>query len=347
MTGNDFQFALPPAQIAQSACEPRDHARLLVVHRASRSLQDAHVYDLPSLLPARTHIVVNNSRVRRARLFGMRSNGQPCEVLVLHVAIDGAAQCLLRGRRYLPGETLTIAGRTVKVIGPGDEDGTYALALGTDAEAWLEEVGSMPLPPYLAQDATTPERYQTVYAADAGSAAAPTAGLHFTPELIASLQENHPWSTVTLHVGTGTFKPLPPGELRGHQLHREETFLSPEVVAAVRETKAKGSPLLAVGTTSVRTLEARWQNGFTPGWEAVNLFLTPGSRFSVATCMLTNFHMPQTSLCALVAAFLGCGEDGSPALSPGEAVAFWRETYEHAVHSGYRFASLGDAMLIL
>lgn len=347
MTGETFRFLLPEEQVAQSAVEPRDHARLLVVDRATRTLRDCHVYDLPKLLPPRTHIVVNNSRVRQARLHGTRANGSPCELLVLSLQADGNAECLLRGRRYTPGEVLTFPGRQVVVRGAGTEDGTYLVYLGEKAETWIEQTGSLPLPPYLRPDATLPDRYQTVYATTPGSAAAPTAGLHFTPELIAKLREQHTWSAVTLHVGTGTFKPLPAGDLSHHELHHEETYLSPEVAAKVRGTQQAKNPLLAVGTTSLRTLEARWNTGFQPGWEAVELFLTPGVRFNLATMLLTNFHMPQTSLCALVAAFLGCNTAGEVVLSPAEAVAFWRETYQHALGARYRFASLGDAMLIL
>lgn len=347
MTGETFRFDLPEAQIATSACEPRDHARLLVVDRATWQFRDAHIYDLPDLLPMRTHVVVNNSRVRKARLFGTRTNGAPCEVLVLHLDQNGMAECLLRGRRYLAGELLAVANRTVTVLGAGAEEGTYQLDLGANAEDWLESVGTMPLPPYLPTNATSAERYQTVYSAPAGSAAAPTAGLHFTPELIETLARQHDWSTVTLHVGTGTFKPLPPGDLAQHHLHHEETFLSEEVVHAVRTSKEDGTPILAVGTTSLRTLEARQRTELRPGWESVDLFLTPGDRFAVVNHLLTNFHMPQTSLCALVAAFLGCNQAGEVVHSPGEAVRMWRETYEYALSAGYRFASLGDAMLIL
>jgi S-adenosylmethionine:tRNA ribosyltransferase-isomerase len=329
----DFAYDLPAAAIAQSAVEPRDAARLL----AADDLSDHRFRDLPGLLRPGDLVVVNRTRVRRARLVGRREGtGGRAEALLLRPAGDGRWEALIRpGRRLRPGERLRF-GEIVATVVENAGAGEALLALDTGGRA-LEEAlslwGEVPLPPYFKGRLDDPERYQTVYAAGAGSAAAPTAGLHFTPEVLAALAERRvTLSAIDLDIGVDTFRPIAAERLEDHRMHREGYAISAETVGALAAVRARGGRVVAVGTTVVRALEsAADPAGEVRAGEAETaLFITPGYRFRVVDLLVTNFHVPGSTLVVLVAAFMG---------------ERWRETYGAALARGYRFLSFGDAML--
>ena len=310
MNASELDYDLPAELVAQRPCEPRDAARLLVYERASGAVSHRRVADLPALLPPGTLTVVNDTRVVPARLRIERPRG---EVLLLEPLGAGEWEGLARpsrrlraGRRYGP----------VELIAPLGE-GRWRLRLEG------EPAGEVPLPPYITEPLADPERYQTVYARTAGSAAAPTAGLHFTAELLARLEVER----VTLHVGLDTFRPLTSERVEEHALHGERY-----AVAAGAWHRIAGAPrVLAVGTTSVRVLETLAGGGPLEGRS--ELFVVPGFAFRRVDSLLTNFHLPRTSLLALVMAFAGVEQT--------------RALYELAIAERYRFYSLGDAMLLL
>jgi S-adenosylmethionine:tRNA ribosyltransferase-isomerase len=308
-----LEYELPPGLIAQRPCEPRDAARLLVHRRATGEIEHRIVAQLPDLLDGEL-VVVNDTRVVPARLHLRRASGGQVEILLLErLEGNGLWDGLARASGPLrPGERLG----PVELIEPLG-DGRWRLRLEG------EPSGSTPLPPYIHEPLADPERYQTVYARDAGSAAAPTAGLHFTPELVSRLDP----ARVTLHVGLDTFRPVSSPRLEGHVLHGERYAVTP--AAWGRITQA--ATVLAVGTTTVRVLETVARTGELTG--RTMLFVTPGFRFLRTDALLTNFHLPRSTLLALVMAFVGVEET--------------RELYRVAIAEGYRFYSFGDAMLVL
>jgi len=362
----DLDYDLPEELVAQAPAEPRDASRLLVCRRADGSLDDRVFNDLPELLREGDVLVRNDTRVFPARSFFRRATGGRIEVLFLRPSAAGengagsgvrdAAgasrdpaevwEALLRGRPR-PGETLSSEalgeGWPLVAVRPLG-DGRWLVA-SRDARRvleLLEEAGAMPLPPYIHQHLSDPERYQTTYARLVGSAAAPTAGLHFTPALDAALAAaGVTIETVTLHVGLGTFKPLVEATLAANRLHGETYEVDAAVWARLLAARAQGRRVVAVGTTSVRTLEHLARHApqaATPTGPAVyrgetSLFITPGCDFRVVDALVTNFHLPRTSLLALVMAF--CGVEQT------------RRLYAHAVRERYRFYSFGDAMLAL
>ncbi len=344
MRVSDFDFALPPASIASRAAEPRDHARLLVYDRATRRGEHAHVFDLPRFLRAGDLLVLNDTRVMPWRLRGRRATGGAVECLL--VRLDGSAgEAFVKPSKKLrAGDRLPMEGGAIELeLREPQGGGRWAVALhasqGSIAAA-LERCGRAPLPPYIARDgeedvAADRARYQTVFARAPGAIAAPTAGLHFTPELLARVQAlGVGLAYVTLHVGEGTFAPLRTEVVEEHRMHAEPYELPAATAAAVAATKARGGRVVAVGTTSCRTLEtgATGDGGVHAGSGASSLFLYPGRPFRVVDALLTNFHLPQSTLLMLVAAFAG----------RDEMLAVYRD----AIERGYRFYSFGDAMLI-
>jgi S-adenosylmethionine:tRNA ribosyltransferase-isomerase len=332
-----YDYHLPPELIAQAGVEPRDAARMLVLHRATGRFEHRQVHDLPEYVRPGDALFFNDSRVLPARLRGRKPTGGAVEVLLLRRRAPGEWEALVRpGQRLRAGatilldgevaatvlETLTHGGRLIRLEGEPAEAETRALARG-----------EAPLPPYIQSPLADPERYQTVYAREAGSAAAPTAGLHFTPELLSRLQEaGAAFGYVTLHVGLGTFRPIAADRLANHEMHEEWYHVPPATAELANQTEGRR---LLVGTTTVRVLEsAATEDGEVRaggGW--TRLFLRPGSRFRVTDALLTNFHLPRSSLLVLVSAFAG-----------RELIL---AAYEEAIRRCYRFYSLGDAMLIL
>lgn len=329
----DFSYELPEEAIAQSAVEPRDAARLLV----AAGLTDHHFRDLPALLRRGDLVVVNRTRVRRARLRGRREGtGGRVEALLLRPCGEGRWQALVRpARRLRAGERVRFGGITATLVGD-PEAGEAVLALdagGVPLEEALTRWGEVPLPPYFKGRLDDPERYQTVYSTGIGSAAAPTAGLHFTPGLLQALSESGIGvAAVELDIGLDTFRPIAAERVEDHRMHREAYLVPPETAAAVAEARGRGGRVVAVGTTVVRALEsaADASGRLRPGPAETGLFITPGFRFGVVDLLVTNFHVPGSTLVVLVAAFMG------------EA---WREAYRTALQRGYRFLSFGDAML--
>lgn len=348
MRTDELDYDLPPELIAQRPAARRDRARLLVLDRTEGRLADRVVTDLPRLLRAGDCLVLNDTRVLPGRFWARRPTGARIEGLFLESPAPGRWKVMLRNaRRVRPGQSLDILdrhGHAWSRVQAAErlEEGLWMLtgdALG-DPVTVLDEIGAVPLPPYIRRDAAGPsdedaERYQTVYAREPGAIAAPTAGLHFTPELLDNLAAGGvTLAHVTLHVGAGTFRPVATERLEDHPMHAERYAIDPTNAEIINTSIENGGRVIPVGTTSVRTLEtvARGRR-VEAGSGTTRLFIRPGFRFQVTDAMMTNFHLPRSTLLALVAAFAG--------LDTIQAA------YRHAIEKRYRFYSYGDAMLIL
>lgn len=339
MKTSDFYFDLPAELIAQTPIEKRDASRLLLLNKETGETQHRHFFDLLDYLRAGDCLVLNNSRVLPARLIGHRPTGGVCEVLLLVDKGDNAWECLVRpGRKLKPGaEVLFGDGQLKATIEAEIEDGKRLVRFHYDGIFLeiLEQLGKMPLPPYIKEELQDQERYQTVYSKVNGSAAAPTAGLHFTPELLKKIEEKGvKLCYVTLHVGLGTFRPVKADDIQEHEMHSEFCMISKEAADIINETKKNGGRVICVGTTSCRTIESFAADDGTmcecSGW--TNIFIYPGYRFKVLDALITNFHLPESTLIMLVSALAG-----------REHVM---EAYRQAVEERYRFFSFGDAMFI-
>ena len=337
-----FDYELPEELIAQHPIEPRDRSRLLLVDRQQGSLSDHQFIDLPDLLQPGDVLVMNDTRVLPARLFARRTTGGHVELLFLEEVSAGSWQVLARpARRLREGQTLTVldrdgatTGATVKVA-RRDSSGTLMVEL-ENVLSILEAYGQMPLPPYIGEKLTDPERYQTVYATNTGSAAAPTAGLHFTDRVLAGCRDRGiVTANLTLHVGLDTFQPVKTDNAREHQMHSEWFAVPPETVEVVRHAKLEGRRVVAVGTTAARTLESIADDLQRAGplTGSTSIYITPPYRFKVVDAMITNFHLPRTTLILMISALAG------------EQLIM--AAYQHAIRERYRFYSFGDAMLIV
>lgn len=339
MKTSDFDYELPPELIAQTPLERRDASRLMTLDKVTGEISHRHFYELPSLLHPGDCLVLNDSRVLPARLIGHRESGGAAEVLLLTDQGDKTWECLVRpGRKLREGARVTfgdgdLTAEVVRVLPDGNRMVKFHYE-GIFLEV-LERLGKMPLPPYIKEELRDRERYQTVYSKEVGSAAAPTAGLHFTKELLQEVQRmGVKVCYVTLHVGLGTFRPVAEENLEEHDMHSEYCTISRETADVINETKRNGGRVICVGTTSCRTLES-WagEDGFmkaSSGW--TNIYIYPGYRFKVMDALVTNFHLPQSTLIMLVSALAG-----------REHVL---AAYEEAVKERYRFFSFGDAMFI-
>lgn len=353
----DFRFDLPPELIAQEPAPRRDQSRLLVVHRQGGALEHRRFTDLPEYLQPGDVLILNDSRVIPARLHAINpATGGRFELLLLeeHAVNDWWAM-LRPGRRAKRGARLqlvdragqptAIHGTVLEVNSDGHRRLTWSGTANLAAE--LQTLGEIPLPPYIQRDRERPDdvqRYQTVYAGPAGSVAAPTAGLHFTPELLAAVQARGARvGRVTLHVGAGTFLPVKTDDLASHRMHAERFAIDAETVALVTAARAGGGRVFAVGTTATRALEAcarRHAGSLAVDQGKTDIFLHPPATFHVVDCLLTNFHLPESTLLMLVSAFA----------APGQAAAgrdLILAAYAEAIRQGYRFYSYGDAMLLL
>lgn len=340
-TTQDFDFDLPEELIAQTPLKDRTASRLLVVSRTEHSLTDKHFSDLLEELEAGDTLVINNTRVLPARLHGEKvDTGAHIEVLLLHNIEGDRWETLVKpAKRMKVGTTVSFGdGRLTATVVEELEQGGRVIEFhyqGVFLEI-LESLGEMPLPPYIKERLDEQERYQTVYAKENGSAAAPTAGLHFTEELMEKIrQKGVNIAPITLHVGLGTFRPVSVDNLEAHKMHSEYYQISPETAAIVNQTKEQGKRVIAVGTTSIRTLEtvATANEGRlveTSGW--TDIFISPGYQFSIVDAFVTNFHLPKSTLVMLVSAYLGRD--------------FTLEAYQHAIDERYRFFSFGDAMFV-
>lgn len=336
MQTSDFDYNLPESSIAQTPAEPRDSSRLLVLRRDDGKLEHRIFRDVTDYLNAGDLLVLNQTRVIPARIFARKETGGRVELLLLRRRDEVTWEALVGGKGLRVGKLAQIEnGPEVKII--EELNGSERLIKFSEPiEPYFSKVGNVPLPPYIHEKLDDPERYQTVYAKEPGSAAAPTAGLHFTPRLLEELQvKGVRVAYVTLHVGLDTFASVNEENPEEHKIHSEWCELTRETADAVNETRAKGGRVIAVGTTSVRTLESA-----TVGRDIISsyigptsLFILPGYEFKVVDAMITNFHLPKSTLLMLVSAFAG-----------REKIL---ETYATAVNEGYRFYSFGDAMLIL
>ncbi len=337
MKTSDFDYHLPPEFIAQTPIEPRDHSRLMVLSRADGSIQHRHFFEIVDFLHEGDVVVFNDSRVIPARLIGRKEgSGGKVEILLLRRLSPGLWETLVRpGRRVSEGTRIEftsdgLGGEVLERV----EGGIRVIRFSD--EGALERVGRVPLPPYIHRPLEDPERYQTIYSKVEGSVAAPTAGLHFTLELLRHLAEKGiQFAFVTLHVGLDTFSPVRVENPRDHPLHKEYGELRGEVAQQLVQAKAEGRRFICVGTTTVRVVEQAAVRG--EGIEAfqdwIDLLILPGHRFSTLDGLITNFHLPRTTLLMLVTAFAG--------------QSFIQRAYEEAMRLGYRFYSFGDAMLIL
>lgn len=336
MLTRDFDYELPPESIAQQP-SPRGESRLLVLDREGAE-RHRRVRDLPELLRPGDLLVLNNTRVIPARLFGRRPGGGQIEILLTGKAGEQEWDALVKpGRRARPGTVIELdAGLTAEVI-EKEESGRHRLRFSEPVEPHLDRLGHVPLPPYIQRpdDAADRERYQTVYARHPGAIAAPTAGLHFSAELLQEIAAaGIETAEVTLHVGLGTFKPVSVEQIEEHRMDRERYEVPEAAAEAIRRARGRGGRVVAVGTTVVRTLESAAIAGggeVLPGSGSTELFITPGFRFQAVDVLLTNFHLPRSTLLMLVSAFAG-----------RERIL---AAYEEAVREGYRFYSYGDAML--
>ena len=340
MKKSDFYFDLPEELIAQTPLEKRDASRLMCLNKYTGEIQHRHFWELRELLQPGDCLVLNDSRVLPARLLGHRlSSGGACEVLLLTDKGDNVWECLVRpGKKLRPGAQLSfgdgeLTAEIVSEVSGGNRLVRFHYS-GIFLEI-LERLGKMPLPPYIKAELRDSERYQTVYSREVGSAAAPTAGLHFTRELLDAIaSDGVQVKYVTLHVGLGTFRPVKEDEIEDHEMHAEYCVIPEDTARAVTETRRRGGRVVAVGTTSCRTLEsfAAEDGSLAPqgGW--TNIFIYPGYRFKCVDALVTNFHLPESTLIMLISALAG-----------REHVL---AAYKEAVRERYRFFSFGDAMFI-
>ncbi len=341
MKVSEFEYSLPRELIAQEPAEPRDSSRLLVLHRGSGAIEHRTFTDIPGYLRAGDCLVLNDTRVIRARLLGRRSTGGRVEVFLLREVGDDWWEALVKpGGRVRPGTAVVFGGGILRAEIAGDtEFGGRLVRLtstGCTVRHAIDRVGLVPLPPYIRRPVEDAERYQTVYAREEGSVAAPTAGLHFTPRLLDRLRAAGVGTVfITLHVGLGTFRPVQVEDVEGHRMHEEYYSVSAEAAADINRAVSAGGRVVAVGTTVVRTLETVAGEGgmVRPGGGWTGVFIAPGYALRVVSALVTNFHLPRSTLLMLVSAFAG-----------RENVL---RAYEEAVRLRYRFYSFGDAMLIV
>lgn len=341
MKKSDFNYDLPEELIAQTPLERRDGSRLLVLDKATGQTEHRHFYEIGAYLNPGDCLVVNDTRVIPARLYGQKSEtGGAAEVLLLKDLGQNVWECIVYpGKRLKAGAKLTFGdGRLNATILQVLENGNRRIEFSYEGIFLeiLNQLGEMPLPHYIKEKLTDPDRYQTVYSKEPGSAAAPTAGLHFTPELIEGLKsQGILFASVTLHVGLGTFRPVKEEEITDHVMHSEQYFVSPETAETINRARQAGGRIIAVGTTSCRTLEtvADETRIIHPGQGSTDIFIYPGYSFKAIDGLITNFHLPESTLVMLVSALAG-----------RERIL---AAYRQAVERKYRFFSFGDAMLIL
>jgi len=339
MQTSDFDYHLPVERIAQTAIEPRHASRLLVLDHKTGTRAHSHFWDLDQFLSKGDLLIINKTRVIPARVHAIKSTGGKVQLLFIKKILPSEWEVLVGGKKMIVGQHVQIGrdidGEVIQIL-----DGARRIVrFSQPIEEELERIGEMPLPPYIHTNLDNPERYQTVFAKDPGSAAAPTAGLHFTPELIEKLKlSGIDFAELILHVGLDTFTPVTEKDPAEHLIHTEWCDLDEKAAEKINATAARGGRIIAVGTTSVRTLESAGRNvpagvKVLPFKGATDLFILPGFQFRVVDAMITNFHLPRSSLIMLVSAFAG-----------RELVM---ETYQEAIQLKYRFYSFGDAMLIL
>lgn len=337
----DYDFVLPQELIAQDPVVPRDHSRMMSLDRATNSISHKRFYNLPECLQTGDVLVINDTKVVPARLFGTIPDvgTGKVEVLLLNESVDGAQRVMAKpGKKFQVGRTVVFDDQLQAEVVGLEEDGCRLLQFNcslSELQLHLDRIGHAPIPPYIKQSTATREQYQTVYARDPGSSAAPTAGLHFTPEVFQALEAmGVTVEKVTLHVGRGTFQDVKADTLEDHVMHSEHFELSSEVSSRLNEAKQAGRRVIAVGTTSVRVLESSVNEAglLTPQVSDTEIFIYPGYSWKFVDALLTNFHLPKSTLIMLVSSFAG--------------QSFVQEAYAEAIREKYRFFSFGDCMLI-
>jgi S-adenosylmethionine:tRNA ribosyltransferase-isomerase len=312
MKKSDFFFDLPPELIAQTPIEPRDHSRLLHLDKNTGEVSHHHFYDITSFLRPGDLLIVNDSRVLPARIYGTNQKGSPIEILLLNAREKDTWEMLVKpGKRAKIGSVLTfgdglLVGEIIDITDEGNRICRFSYE-GSNIYEVLDKIGQMPLPPYITEKLSDKERYQTVYSNEVGSAAAPTAGLHFTPELMQKIEEMGVGiERVTLHVGLGTFRPVKADDIKDHVMHCEHYHLPEKTAQRINETKKNGGRVIAVGTTSCRTLEASAAKSYPlkEDDDSTSIFIFPGYEFKVLDGLITNFHLPESTLIMLVSAWL-------------------------------------------
>ena len=338
MKTSDYSYNLPPERIAQAPIEPRDHSRLLVLDRATGQWNHHHFFDIPTFLRPGDLLVMNESRVFNARLMGKIGEAD-IEIFLLRPNGTTWKALAKPGKKCQPGTIIRFTPDVTATVINKMDDGTIEIDFHLSAKKVFElteAIGQVPLPPYISNDTLEQNRYQTVYAKTTGSVAAPTAGFHFTQKLLEQLREQGiKTAFVTLHVGLGTFRPIKTETLEEHQMHEEWVHIPEETTELIRQAKENGGRVIAVGTTSVRALESGINDGFT------NIFITPGYHFNIIDGLITNFHLPQSTLTVLVSAFIG-----EHLKDADEGRKILLNAYQDAIEKEYRFYSFGDAMLI-
>jgi S-adenosylmethionine:tRNA ribosyltransferase-isomerase len=336
MKTSDFDYDLPPKFIAQTPLEPRDSSRLLVLNRSTGKIEHRHFRDIGQYLNPGDLLVINQTRVIPARIFARKPTGGRVEILLVRREDTLTWECLVGGKVILNGMGVSIENGPSAEIMEALDGSRRRIRFSQSIEPYFPKIGNVPLPPYIHEPLKDPERYQTVYALTPGSVAAPTAGLHFTPQLLDELKSaGIKFAEVTLHVGLDTFAPVTEDNPEHHQIHTEWCEIPPATVEAISQTLQSGGRIIAVGTTSVRTLETAakvGKNGIVSFSGSTNLYILPGYKFKIVDALITNFHLPKSTLIMLVSAFAG------------------REqilgSYEIAKRENYRFYSFGDAMFI-
>lgn len=337
----DFDFELPQELIAQDPVVPRDHSRMMRLDRSSERISHHHFYDLPSCLKSGDVLVLNDTKVVPARLFGVipEVGTGKVEVLLLNEPVSGAQRVMAKpGKKFQPGRVVVFDDQLQAEVVSIEDDGCRLLKFqcsSSELQLHLDRIGHAPIPPYIKHSNATREQYQTVYANDPGSSAAPTAGLHFTPEVFDALEKRGVTvEKVTLHVGRGTFQDVKAENLADHTMHSEHFELSSGVADRLNRAKRAGRRIIAVGTTSVRVLESSADESgeLVPQVSDTDIFIYPGYKWKYVDALLTNFHLPKSTLIMLVCSFAG--------------QSFVRNAYEAAIREKYRFFSFGDCMLI-
>lgn len=336
MKTSAFDYILPPEAIAQTPAEPRDSSRLLVLNRATGQIEHKIFHQVGESLRPGDLLVLNQTRVIPARIFAHKSTGGRIELLLLRREDERTWECLVGGKGLLTGRRVSLADGLGAEIVEVLEGSRRRVCFDEPVESHLAADGQMPLPPYIHEKLSDPERYQTVYARTPGSAAAPTAGLHFTSRLLDELQgQGVKLATVTLHVGLDTFAPVNEDDPAEHKIHTEWCELTSQAADQINATRKAGGRVIAVGTTSVRTLETAMcgrRDNIAAFSGPTSIYILPGYQFKVVDAMITNFHLPKSTLIMLVSAFAG-----------SEIVL---QTYQAAIQAGYRFFSFGDAMFV-
>ena len=343
MNKSDYYFDLPQELIAQYPAEPRDHSRLLLMDRVSGQLEDKYFFNIVDYLHEGDVVVINNSKVIPARLYGHKKTGANIEILLLKQIGNDCWECLVRpGKRLQKGTEVDISDalQLSAVVEDYLEDGKRLVYFHYPHDSnfynLLDEVGKMPVPPYITKELDNNDDYQTIYAKPLGSAAAPTAGLHYTEKLIADIKaKGVEFAEVTLHVGLGTFRPVKEEDITKHIMHSESYSVDAQNAAIIQKAKEEGRRVICTGTTSCRTLESIYakHNTICECHEDTNIFIYPGYEFKVMDGLITNFHLPESTLIMLVCAFAGYENT--------------MNAYKHAVDDRYRFFSFGDAMFIV